>query len=63
MLYIIEENMQEKEFYTVEELAKKFDRTPYTIRVWLRQGLIKGKRIGKHWYVPKENIKDIFKEG
>lgn len=52
--------MREKEFYTVEELAKKFDRTPYTIRFWLRQGIIKGKRVGKHWYVPKGNLKKVF---
>lgn len=52
--------IKEKDFYTVDELAKKFDRTPYTIRVWLRQGLIKGKRMGKFWYVPKGNLKKVF---
>ena len=53
--------MKNKEFYTVRELAKKFDRTEYTIRFWLRTGVIKGKRLGKHWYIPKSSVEKIFK--
>jgi len=53
--------MKNKEFYTVRELAKKFDRTEYTIRFWLRSGVIKGRRLSKHWYIPKASVDKFFK--
>jgi len=54
--------MKEKEYYSVEELAKKFDKTPYTIRVWLRNGVIKGRRLGKYWYIPTRSISTLLEE-
>jgi len=49
------------EYYTVEELAKLLKTTEYTIRKWLRDGELKGKKIGKFWYVSKEYIEKTLR--
>ena len=44
--------------YDVEELAEMLDVGLPTIRRYLRQGKLKGKKLAKRWYVSEENIKD-----
>ena len=42
----------------VEEISKILPITPLTIREYLRKGRIPGgKKIGKNWYVSRENLK------
>ncbi|NQT28994.1 MAG: helix-turn-helix domain-containing protein [Candidatus Saganbacteria bacterium] len=48
------------DFFTVPELARIFKKPEYTIRDWLRNGFIKGERIGKSWHVPKKNVDKFF---
>jgi excisionase family DNA binding protein len=54
---------KEYKFYTVEELGDIFKTTAYTIRKWLREKRIVGKKIGKAWYIPKNSIDEFFKGG
>jgi len=48
--------------YSVIELEAILPITPLTIRAYLRKGKIKGHKIGKNWYVTKENL-EAFLEG
>ena len=51
-----------KRFYIVTDLEKILPITGLTIREYLRKGKIKGQKIGKLWYVSKENL-EAFLEG
>jgi excisionase family DNA binding protein len=51
-----------KKLYSVEDLTKMLPITPLTIREYLRKGKIRGHKIGKNWYVTKENL-EAFLEG
>lgn len=46
--------------YDVEELAEMLDVGLPTIRRYLRQGKLKGKKLAKRWYVSEESLKDYF---
>ena len=46
--------------YDVEEVAEMLDVGEPTIRRYLRQGKLKGKKLAKRWYVSEENLKDYF---
>lgn len=46
--------------YDVEELAKMLTVGEPTIRRYLRQGKLKGKKLAKRWYVSEDNLKDYF---
>ena len=44
----LEETMEEKEFYTVEEVAKILRLSKDRIYEWLRNGSLRGRRLGLH---------------
>lgn len=46
--------------YDVEEVAEMLSVGEPTIRRYLRQGKLKGKKLAKRWYVSEENLKDYF---
>jgi len=46
--------------YDVQELAKLFDMTPQSIRKFIREGRIKGRKVGTRWYVTEEAIRDYL---
>jgi excisionase family DNA binding protein len=50
----------EMKLYAVEELAEMLDVGLPTIRRYLREGKLKGKKLAKRWYVSEENLKDYF---
>lgn len=54
--------VEEKKLYSVEDLTKILPITSFTIRAYFRKGRIKGHKIGKNWYVTKENL-DAFLSG
>jgi len=47
-------------FYDVQEIAKIFDMTPQSIRKFLKEGRIKGRKVGTRWYVTEEAIRDYL---
>jgi excisionase family DNA binding protein len=53
---------KDKELYSVKELEKILPITPLTIREYIRKGKIKGSKIGKSWFVKKEDL-EAFLEG
>lgn len=46
--------------YTVPELSKLLRITPQTVRKYLKEGRIKGKKVGTKWLVTEEAIKDFL---
>lgn len=46
--------------YDVEELAEMLAVGEPTIRRYLREGKLKGKKLAKRWYVSEDNLKDYF---
>ncbi len=49
-------------FYTLKELAEKMNTTPVTLQRYLRQGKIKGNKIGVKWHVTEDSVRE-FLEG
>jgi len=47
-------------FYTVEEAAEIIEVSVYTIRRWLKDGKLEGKRVGKFWRISKESVKSVL---
>lgn len=49
--------MQDKPYYSPEEVAEYYDVSPETIRRMCRDGQIEGAiQIGRQWRIPKEYI-------
>lgn len=47
--------------YTVPELAKLFNLSPQSVRKYLKEGRIKGQKVGVKWMVTEEAIKEFLK--
>ena len=47
-------------YYTVEEVADLAGVPPYTVRRWLREGRLKGKRFGLRWRIEKDSVSEIL---
>ena len=48
--------------YDVPELAELLDVQERTIRAYLREGKIKGKKMARKWMVTEEALRDYFEE-
>lgn len=46
----------ERKFYLVEDLAKLLFLTPVTVRVYIKQNKIKGKKTGRRWIVSETDL-------
>ena len=51
-----------KKLYSVKDLQEILPITPLTIREYIRKGKITGHKIGKNWFVSRENL-EAFLEG
>ena len=51
----------DKKFYSVPELAQKLNVTTATIRNYLKQGKLKGKKVMGKWFISDEDLFEIFK--
>ena len=47
-------------FYTIPEIAKALRVTPQTIRAWIKQGKLKGQRIGRPILITESNLKEFL---
>ena len=48
--------------YDVEELASLLDVQEKTIRAYLRDGKIKGRKIARKWYIPEDALQEYFSQ-
>lgn len=46
--------------YTVEDLHELLGISKMTIRAYLREGRLKGRKLGVQWYVSEEALKEYF---
>jgi len=56
------DNVAGEVYYSVKDLVNLLSLTDLTIRNYLRRKKLKGQKVGKFWYVSKENLK-TFLEG
>ena len=49
-------------FYTIQETAAALRVTPQTIRAWIKQGKLKGQRIGRPILITENNLKEFLQE-
>lgn len=49
-------------FYRIPEVADALKVTPTTIRNWIKQGKLKGQRIGRPILITENNIKEFLEE-
>lgn len=49
--------------YTVEELSETLEIQERTLREYLREGRLKGRKLARRWYVSEDNIREYFNEG
>lgn len=49
--------------YATEELARLLGVNDRTIQDYLRDGKLKGRKIGKRWHVSDDNLREFFNEG
>lgn len=47
-------------FYTIPETAQALNVTPQTIRAWIKQGKLKGQRIGRPILITEKNLKEFL---
>ncbi|REL39068.1 DNA-binding protein [Rhodohalobacter sp. SW132] len=48
--------------YSVDDLHELLGMSKMTIRAYLREGKLKGKKLGVQWYVTEEAIRNYFEE-
>lgn len=48
--------------YSVDDLHELLGMSKMTIRAYLREGKLKGKKLGVQWYVTEDAIRDYFEE-
>lgn len=47
-------------FYTIPEAAEVLNVTPQTIRAYIKQGKLKGQRIGRPILITENNLKEFL---
>ena len=52
----------ELKLYTVEDLADILEVQERTIRNYLKDGLLKGRKLARRWYVTEENLREYFEQ-
>lgn len=48
--------------YSVDDLHEQLGMSKMTIRAYLREGRVRGKKLGVQWYVTEDAIRDYFEE-
>ena len=48
-------------FYTIQETAEALNVTPQTVRAYIKQGKLKGQRIGRPILITENNLKEFLK--
>lgn len=49
-------------FYNIQETAKALGVTPQTVRAYIKQGRLKGHRIGRPFLIMEKNLKAFLNE-
>lgn len=52
--------IQNIKFYTVDEVAAMLQITPFTVRIYIKQGKIRAQRIGRPFLIPEQAINEFL---
>lgn len=52
--------IQNTKFYTVLEVAKELNITPLTVRTYIRQGRLKGQKIGRPYLISENSLQEFL---
>jgi predicted site-specific integrase-resolvase len=58
----VTESLVDDPLLKVSSVASLFDRSPYTIRQWLKDGTLKGVKINKQWFVRTSEVNRLAQE-
>jgi len=47
-------------FYTIQETAEALNVTPQTVRAYIKQGKLKGKRVGRPILITENNLREFL---
>lgn len=47
-------------FYTVQEIAEKLSITPQTVRAYIKQGRLRGNRVGRPILISEDSLKEFL---
>lgn len=53
----------ELRLFTLEELSEKLGLTTVTLRTYIKEGRLKGRKAGVRWYVTEEALREFFASG
>jgi len=48
-------------FYTVADLSKAIKHNTQTVRRYINEGKIKGRKVGRQWLVDEEAVKEFLR--
>jgi len=51
----------EEQYYSPEEIAKRFNLKPGTVRSWINQGKLKAVKLGNLWRISEEELQRFIK--
>lgn len=54
--------MPEKEYYSPQEIAEKFNIKPRTVSAWIRQGKLKAIKLGDLWRVHVNDLNEFIRK-
>lgn len=54
--------MQTNEIITTEEASKILYVTPYTIREYIKKGMLKAKKLGKQYLISRKEVDNLLQE-
>lgn len=49
--------------YSLADVAEHFKVHPKTVQTWIRQGKLKGSKVGRRWYFTSEQVEAVLKGG
>jgi len=52
--------IEDMKLYTVQELSKLLDVTIITLREYIRQGKLRGQKVGGKWIVTYDSLKEFL---
>lgn len=55
------EQLNTKEFYTLEQLSKEIEINPISLRKFIKEGKLKASKVGNRWIVDRVDIKEMLK--
>lgn len=52
--------IQNTKFFTVLEIAKELNITPITVRTYIKQGRLKGQRVGRPYLISEDSLREFL---